>query len=166
MTARLRPYLTRESAPEQVDLHATTAMEVFLAKFKLALLCGLILNAPIIVYQAWTSIAAGLTPPERKRVLRYVPLAIMLFFAGVAFAYFVTMPIALLLLPSVDPEIKLVLMYGPYLSLVITAICMLAMAFQLPLVLMVLARCGMVSAKTLTDKRWHAILLMFVVDPA
>ena len=163
VVGKLRPYLTRAGGPQVVNLHAMTVTEVFLIKFKLAFLCGLILSAPFVCYQAWAFIGAGLTAVERRKVWRYVPFSLALFFAGMMFAYFVAVPIALLFLLSVDTQIIPTLMYGPYFSLIVITVALFGAAFQMPLVAMALARLGIVSARTLADKRRYAIVLMFVI---
>ena len=160
---RLRPYLAEKVLDQPVGLHAMTAMEVFIVKFKLAVLGGLILSAPFVLYQVWAFIGAGLTERERRGSLRYLPLSLILFLAGVAFAYFLAIPIALLFLLSVDPDVKPVLMYGPYFTLIATTVGLFGLAFQMPLVAMALARLGIVPARALAEKRRYAIVLMFVV---
>jgi len=163
VVARLRPYIAKGADPQSVGLHAMTAMEVFTVKFKLAVLCGFLLGAPYVLYQAWAFIGAGLTGRERRAVLRYLPLSILLFAAGVAFAYFIAIPIALLFLLSVDPDVKPVLMYRPYFTMVVTSVGLFGLAFQMPLVAMALARVGIVPARTLAKNRRYAIVAMFVI---
>jgi len=150
---RLRPFLTREGQTEPLRLHAMRVTEVFVVKFKIALLTGFILSAPYVFYQAWAFVGAGLLERERRAILRYLPLSLGLFLAGLAFAYFVAVPVALLYLVSVDPEIKMVLMYGPYFGLMVVMLGMFGLAFQMPLVAMVLATLGILPARTLAGKR-------------
>ena len=160
---RLRPYLTKGAESGPFRLHAMTVMDVFLVKFKLALLGGFILSAPYVLYQMWAFIAAGLLERERRVVFRYLPLSLALFLAGIAFAYFIAIPTALLYLVSVDPDIKFVLMYKPYFSLIVVTVALFGVAFQMPLVAMALAQMGIVPARTLARQRRYAIVLMFVL---
>ena len=163
VVARLRPFLAGEGTPRRVDLHALTVTEKFTVKFKLALLSGFILAAPYLLFQMWAFIRSALTQRERKSVTRYFPLSVLLFFAGVAFAYFVALPIAMLFLLSVDPEVKPMLAYTPYFRLLVITIVAAGLAFQLPLVTLALASLGIVPARTLARNRGYAIVLMFVV---
>ena len=159
----LRPHVARAGAPVALRLHAMTAAEPFLVKFKLSLLCGLILSAPFILYQGWAFVGAGLIERERRAVRRWVPLSLLLFLVGVAFAYFVALPVALCFLLSVDPEIEPLLMVGPYVSMVAVTVALFGLAFQMPLAARVLAGLGSVSVAALKRGRPYAIVLMFVV---
>lgn len=160
---KLRPHLTDGANPQTFGLYAMTAMEKITVKFKLAVLCGFILSAPFVLYQGWAFIGAGLTRREHRAILRYLPLSITLFLIGTAFAYFVAIPVGLLFLLSLDPDVTPMLMYGPYFSLITTSVGLFGLGFQLPLVCMVLARLGIVTARTLVRNRRYAIVLMFVL---
>lgn len=160
---RLRPYLVKGEGPGVVRLHAMTAMETFTVKFKLALVAGFVLSAPYLIYQMWAFIASGLLERERRTVYRYLPLSVALFLAGMAFAYFIAIPAALLFLLSVDPGITPVLMVGPYFSLVVTTVGVFGIAFQMPLVAMALARIGIVPARAMARYRRYAIVLIFLL---
>jgi len=163
VVARLRPFLAKEGTPKQVGLHASTITEKFTVKFKMALLAGFILAAPYVLFQMWAFIRSGLTQRERKSVTKYIPLSVFLFFAGVAFAYFVALPIATLFLLSVDPEVEPMLLYTPYFRLLVITITAAGLAFQLPLVTLALASLGIIPARTLARNRGYAIVLMFVI---
>lgn len=161
----IRPYLTRgDQDADPVALHALTVTEVFMVKFKIAMLGGLIISAPIILYQIWAFIGAGLLPRERKVVLKYLPFSLLLMFTGMLFGYFIAIPIALIYLLGVDPEVKLVLTYGAYFGTIIVMLAMFGLAFQLPLVTMALARLGIVPAASLRKSRSYAIVIMFIVS--
>jgi len=159
----LRPYVAPEAEPTAVRLHAMTAAEPFLVKFKLSLLAGLILGAPVILYQVWAFVGAGLTRSERRAILRWLPLSVVLFLAGAGFAYFGALPVALCFLLSVDPEIQPVLMVGPYVSMMVAVVALFGAAFQMPLVAKALASLGVVSVEVLRRGRPYAIVLMFVI---
>ena len=160
----LRPYLSPNGgASEPVALHAMAVSETFMVMFKISMLGGLILSAPIILYQAWAFIGAGLLPRERHVVLKYLPLSLILMIAGVLFGYFIAVPIALIYLLGVDPDIKLVLMYSSYFGTIVIMLAMFGLAFQLPLVTMALARLGIVSVQTLRRSRRYAIVIIFII---
>ena len=160
----LRATFSAEGVPQKLDLHAQNLTEVFMVKFKIALLAGAVISAPYVLYQAWAFIGTGLLPRERRVVRRCVPLSVVLFLTGVAFGYFIAVPAAVLFLVSVDPQIKYVLMYGQYFGTVVRLLLLFGVAFQMPLVAMILTRTGLMTAKDLAAKRRYAIVLIFAAS--
>jgi sec-independent protein translocase protein TatC len=160
----LRPYLTQdEGAPGAPVLHAMTIFETMMVKFKIAMLGGLILSGPIFLYQMWAFIGTGLLQRERHVVLKYFPFSLVLMILGILFGYFVAVPIAVIYLAGVDPDVKLVLMYGSYFGTIVVMLAMFGLAFQLPLVTMALARLGIIPVKSLLRSRRYAIVIIFVI---
>jgi sec-independent protein translocase protein TatC len=160
----LRPYLTQgRNEPGPVTLHALTVMEVFMVKFKISLLGGLILSVPVLFYQGWAFIGAGLLGRERRVLLTYLPFSLGLFVAGALFGYLVAVPIALIYLLGVDPEVELMLTYAAYFGTTTLMIAMFGLAFQLPLVTMALSRLGILPAQTLVRSRRYAIVIIFIM---
>jgi sec-independent protein translocase protein TatC len=162
LVQRLRPHIAAGDLPNRIRLHQGTLMEAFAVKVKLAVLCGCILAAPYVLFQAWGFIGVGLTRSERRIVLGYLPLSLLLFATGMAFAYFLALPVAALFLLTVDPDIVPTIFVGPYFIMVAWTLVAFGAAFQLPLLAMALARLGIVSAATLAHSRGYAIVLMFV----
>ncbi len=163
VVAWMRPML--EGAPIQVPvkLHALTVMETFLVKFKISLIAGLVIASPYVLYQVWAFVAAGLIERERRFFGKYLPLGIGLFFAGVAFAYLVAVPLALLYLLGVDPQVELMLSYNAYFSLVLWMVAILGLAFEMPLVVLALVKIGIVRADTLMRSRRYAVIVIFIL---
>ncbi|MGD0999922.1 MAG: twin-arginine translocase subunit TatC [Candidatus Brocadiia bacterium] len=162
LVRRLRPQMVGPTTVVQVRLNAMTPWEPFMVKFNISMLGALVISSPFLFYQLWAFIGAGLRPGEKSVVLRYLPLSLALFIAGMLFAYLVALPIAMLYLLTVDPEINLVLMYAPYMKLIIKIMAAFGLVFQLPLVMMALARLGLVQVKTMTHYRRHAIVGLFI----
>jgi sec-independent protein translocase protein TatC len=158
-----RPMLEGGKIPLPVKLHALTVMETFIVKFKMSLVAALVVAAPYILYQLWAFVSAGLLDPERRLFRKYLPLSIVLFLAGVAFAYFLAVPLALLYLLGVDPDVELMLSYNAYFSLVLWMVAILGAAFELPLIVLTLVKIGLVTSATLMRTRRYAIVVIFVL---
>lgn len=160
---RIAPHLAGDAAVPDTRFHATNVMEPFMVRLKLSLLAGLIVSAPVIFYQFWAFIGAGLLRRERRVVLTYLPVSLLLFAAGVAFAYIAVVPVMFLYLLTMDTTIETFIMIGPYVGLLVVTVGAFGLAFQLPLVLMALVRLGILSVKTLSHSRRYAIVLIFVI---
>jgi sec-independent protein translocase protein TatC len=163
LIARLRPHFLGAEALAPVQLHVMTAMEKFMVRFHMALLGALVVTSPYLFYEVWSFIGAGLLPREKRVVLRYLPLSLGLFAVGMLFAYFAALPIAMFYLLTLDPEIGLMLMYAPYVKLIVMILAIFGLLFQLPLVMMALARMGVVTAKTMAHYWRHAIVVNFIL---
>lgn len=159
----VRPILAECKVAVPVKLHALTVMETFVVKFKMALVVGVVVAAPFVLYQLWAFVSAGLLVRERGFILKYLPLSVCLFFAGVAFAYLLAVPLALAYLLGIDPEVDLVLSYNAYFSLVLWMVAIMGVAFEIPLVVLALVKIGIVKAATLHRTRRYAILIIFIV---
>lgn len=127
---------------------------------RVALYCGLLLAGPWIIYQAWAFVAAGLHPRERRVVLMAVPAFVGLFLGGAAFfVAFVAVPAIKFLIGfdrwlDLDPVVTLQSQIGFMTDMVLA----FGLAFQTPLAILLLAKVGLVSMKTLRKYRRHAIV--------
>ncbi len=137
----------------------------FFAYLKVSLISGLILMAPYWIWQLWGFVGAGLYNKEKTNVYRYAPLCLVLFAAGVLFGYFVLIPIGLrYLLAFPDPElVQNLISLSEYLSLFTLFTLVLGVTFQLPMVMIALARLGFVRIQTFREKRRWVILIIFIV---
>ena len=131
---------------------------------KVALLCGVILAMPFIVYQVARFIAPGLTKSEKRYLWVLVPGATLCFLTGVAFAYFVMLPAALPFLGSFMADlIEQNWAIGEYLSFVTSLLFWIGLAFELPLFVYFLAKAGVIDAQTLSKNRKYAIIAIAVL---
>jgi sec-independent protein translocase protein TatC len=139
---------------------------------KLALIISLFASSPVIGYQLWAFIAAGLYKNERRWVVRFAPLSFLLFCAGCAFGYFVLVPYCLYgLSRSMDPKLVApTVNFSDYLSLVMTLTIILGAVFQIPLLMVFFAKLGLVQPRTYHKFRKAAVIanIVFaaVVTPA
>jgi sec-independent protein translocase protein TatC len=142
-------------------LHPTEGIVMY---FKVALIGGLILAMPVIVYQTARFVVPGLTDAERRYLIILIPGATFLFAAGVAFASFVMLPFALPFLQSFGSEFATpgyTLDY--YISFVTTFVFWIGIIFETPLVIAFLARLGIVSPTQLARFRKYSIVVNAII---
>ncbi len=126
---------------------------------KVALICGVTLAMPFIVYQIGRFVAPGLTKQERRWLFILVPGATLCFAAGVAFARFVMMPAAIpFLLGFLSDVVEQKWAIGEYLSFVTSLLLWIGLAFELPLFVFFLAKLGLVNAEMLSRNRKYAVI--------
>jgi sec-independent protein translocase protein TatC len=151
------------AAQQAVTLQATHPFEVFATYMKLSLFAGIIVAFPVIAYQLYAFIAPGLYKRERAAALPFLIGAPVMFLAGAAFVYFVAMPFAMqfaLSMTQTTGPVQIVLnaKVNEYFSLVTTLILAFGVVFQIPVVLTLLARVGMIGASALRKGRRFAIV--------
>jgi sec-independent protein translocase protein TatC len=139
--------------------------EAFLIRLRIALFTGVFVGLPVILYQLWAFVAVGLTRAERRTVMLLLPPSLVLFAGGAAFGLFVIMPLGLRILLSYQTEaLQPLLAVGPTLSFVMLFIIAFGFVFQVPIIVLLLARFGVVSPETLVATRRYAIALIVVVS--
>ena len=131
---------------------------------KVALICGVTLAMPIVVYEIGRFITPGLNRKERRYLWLLVPGATLCFVAGVAFAYFVMLPTAIPFLQGFMSDIvKQQWTIGDYLSFVANLLFWIGVSFELPLFVYFLAKLGIISDKTLRKNRKYAMIVIAVL---
>ena len=162
-TGRLIEWLKRPAGPALGRLVFFSPPEAFLAYMKVAITVGLFLSAPVILAQVWAFISPGLTARERRYGFGFIWWGSLLFLAGGAFAYWALLPVSLRFLLSFGrDQLEPVMSISRYLSFTTMVILSCGLAFQLPLVMFVLARLGLVSSRMLRQKWRHAVVAIIV----
>lgn len=143
----------------------TGIVEPFFVYLKVGLLGGILIASPVILYEIWAFIAPGLYRDEKSLFLPAVISSSVLFALGAAFAYAVVFPFGFkYLLGYSDQGLKPMLSMGLYFSMAMRLLLAFGAVFQLPLVLLVLARLGMVTAKKLISWWRYALVLILLVS--
>ncbi len=131
---------------------------------KVALICGVTLAMPFIVYQIGRFVAPGLTTKEKRYLILLVPGATICFVSGVAFAYFVMLPAAIPFLQGFMADIiEQRWAIGEYLSFVTSLLFWIGVAFELPLFVYFLTKLGIIDARTLSKNRKYAVVIIAVL---
>jgi len=149
--------------PEGTSMIATDVTSPFFAPFKLTLVAAMALAMPYILHQIWSFISPGLYANEKKFAIPLLISSILLFYAGIAFAYFVVFPLIFGFFTSVGPEnVAVMTDISSYLNFVLKLFFAFGLAFEIPIATLLLIKSGAISAKDLASKRAYVIVVCFV----
>lgn len=159
VAAPLRAYL-----PEGATMIATGVASPFLTPFKLTMMVSLFLSVPVILQQIWGFIAPGLYKHEKRIAVPLLISSVVLFYAGMAFAYFVVFPIMFGFFASVTPQgVEMMTDIGQYLDFVLTLFFAFGVAFEIPIATFLLVWTGMVDVASLRKGRPYVVVGCFIV---
>ncbi|MET1081178.1 MAG: twin-arginine translocase subunit TatC [Pseudomonas sp.] len=159
VSAPLRAYL-----PEGATMIATDVASPFLTPFKLTMVVALFLAMPVILHQIWGFIAPGLYRHEKRIAVPLLVSSILLFYGGMAFAYFLVFPIIFHFFASVTPEgVSMMTDISSYLDFVMTLFFAFGVAFEIPVAVVLLIWIGVVDVAYLRRIRPYVIIGCFVV---
>ena len=146
------------------QLIATEPMSPVFAPFKLAFLLAMLIAMPIVLYQTWAFVAPGLYKKEKRFAFPLLASSIVLFYAGVAFAYFVVFPLIFGFTTSYAADsINVMTDVSNYVGFVSTIILVFGIAFEVPVATVLVVRTGLVSREKLSAARPYVFLGAFVV---
>jgi sec-independent protein translocase protein TatC len=150
--------------PEGATLIATNVISPFVVPLKITLLAAFLMALPVVLHQVWAFVAPGLYSHEKRLVLPLVISSTLLFFLGVAFCYFFVFGQVFKFIQSFAPKsITAAPDIEAYLSFVLTMFIAFGAAFEVPIVVIVLARMGIVTIEKLKAFRSYFIVLAFII---
>ena len=153
----------RALMPAGSTMIATGVASPFLTPFKLSLVLAIFLAIPVILFQIWGFIAPGLYQKEKRIAVPLLASSVLLFYAGAAFAYFVVFPLIFAFFTSVGPDsVQVMTDINSYLDFVLKLFLAFGIAFEMPIVAVVLIWTGTTTADSLAAKRPYLILGCFV----
>lgn len=150
--------------PEGTSMIATEVASPFLTPMKLAFVSAVFLSMPFLLYQFWGFVAPGLYKHERKMVLPLVFSSTMLFYIGMAFAYYIVFPLVFGFLTSTAPDgVEVMTDIGKYLDFVLMLFFAFGVAFEVPIAIIILVWMGATTPEKLASKRPYIIVGAFIV---
>ena len=153
-----------DKLPKGGQLIATQVASPFFAPMKLAFFVALVVAMPWLLYQAWAFVAPGLYRREKRLALPLLSSALLLFYSGCAFAYFLVLPTVFGFLASVTPDgVAMMTDISSYLDFVLVLFLAFGLAFELPVALVILVLLGWVTPAQLREGRGYAVVGIFVI---
>jgi sec-independent protein translocase protein TatC len=150
--------------PQGATMIATDVTGTFLVPLKVTLMAAFLIALPFVLWQMWAFVAPGLYQHEKKLALPVIVSSFFFFVIGMAFAYFFVFPIAFGFFASYAPAgVQMMTDIDKYLSFVLTMFIAFGITFEVPVIVIVLVRLGMVSLEKLRSIRSYVIVGAFVV---
>lgn len=142
---------------------ATDVAGAFFVPMKVTLMVSFLIALPYVLYQAWSFVAPGLYASERKLTAPLLVASVVLFFIGMAFAFFVVFPTVFVFVNKFAPEgVSVMTDIDKYLTFVLTTFLAFGVTFEVPVVVIVLVKTGVVSVAKLKEIRPYVIVGAFV----
>ncbi|MBD1558612.1 twin-arginine translocase subunit TatC [Vibrio sp. S9_S30] len=153
-----------ERMPEGATMIATDVASPFFTPLKLTLVASIFVAVPLILYQIWAFVAPGLYKHERKLIMPLLFSSSILFYCGVAFAYFVVFPLIFGFFTAISlGGVEFATDISSYLDFVLALFMAFGIAFEVPVAIILLCWTGATDVKTLGEKRPYIVVAAFVV---
>jgi sec-independent protein translocase protein TatC len=150
--------------PAGGQLVAIEVASPFFTPVKLAFFAALVLAAPVLIYQAWAFVAPGLYQNEKRLAKPLLVAAVLLFYAGCAFAYFLVLPMVFGFLTAITPEgVAMMTDISRYLDFVLVIFLAFGLSFELPVAVVVLVVLGVVTPAQLREARGYVVVGVFIL---
>lgn len=154
----------RDQLPEGSTMIATEVTSTFFAPFKLTLAISVLLAVPVILHQIWRFISPGLYAHEKRIAIPLLISSILLFYLGVAFAYFVIFPIIMAFFAAIGPsEVQLTPDINQYLSVALKLFFAFGIAFEIPVATLLMIWSGLTTVENLRNKRPYVLVGCFTI---
>ena len=161
-TFMARPLLAK--LPEGSSLIATGVMSPFTTPFKLSFFVALMLAMPFVIYQLWAFVAPGLYRNERRFAVPLLFSAILLFYVGIAFAYYFVFPVMFEFFARTTPKgVSMMTDINNYLDFVLTMFFCFGLAFEVPVAVVLLVVMGIVRIESLRKNRGYVLIGIFIL---
>jgi sec-independent protein translocase protein TatC len=153
-----------EKLPEGATLIATGVVTPFMTPFKLAFYVAIFLAMPVLLYQVWAFVAPGLYKREKRFAVPLLVSSVVLFYAGVVFAYFAVFPVMFSYLVGTAPAgVSYMPDIAAYLDFILTLFFAFGIAFEVPVAVVLLVLTGLVKVESLGKNRGYVVIGIFVV---
>lgn len=150
-------------APE-IDFVFIEPTELFMSYLKVAIIGGIVLSLPVILFNIWLFIKPGLSLDERKLIIKSLFMGGVLFVLGALFAYLFVLPMTIVFFTSFQiDKIKAMISFSSYLSFAITFILSFGLIFEMPILMVIVVKLGLVSSATLEKNKKVAIVVIFIL---
>ncbi|NOY52032.1 MAG: twin-arginine translocase subunit TatC [Deltaproteobacteria bacterium] len=138
-------------------------MEPFIVHIKVAVYTGIFFSVPVILYQVWMFVSPGLLEKEKKYILPFIFMGSIFFLLGASLCYFIILPYGTEFFINFDKTLQSTINIAGYINFCTRLILAFGIVFQLPLVLLLLSKIGLISSKTLSGYRKYAYILFFII---
>lgn len=150
--------------PEGSQMIATDVASPFFAPFKLTLVLSLFVAMPFVLYQVWSFVAPGLYQNEKRLIAPLMLGSTVLFYCGIAFAYYLVFPVVFTFFTSVAPEgVVIATDISSYLDFILKLFFAFGVAFEIPIAIILMCWTGVTSPASLREKRPYVIVGAFVI---
>jgi sec-independent protein translocase protein TatC len=157
-------FLTRPYVKTGLKLNVFNLTEGFLLRLKASLIAGIIITLPVIIYEIWKYIVPAIEIKDRRFIGNSVFAAVFLLYLGILFTFFLILPFAIQMLLSFTPDdMTSTIGAGKYLSFVLLFCLAMGIMFELPILIMILTRIGIITPEILISKRKYALVLIWIV---
>ncbi len=157
-----RPLMAK--LPAGASMIATSVMAPFMTPIKMAIVAALFIAMPIVLYEAWAFVAPGLYRHEKRFAVPLLLSSIVLFYAGVAFAYYVVFPVMFTFFASTAPAgVTMMTDINSYLDFVLMLFFAFGVAFEIPVATVLLVLTGLVKVESLSRHRGYVLIGIFIV---
>ncbi len=153
-----------EQLPEGSTMIATGVAAPFLTPFKLSLVASIFIAIPFIFYQFWSFVAPGLYNHEKRLALPLIASSVVLFYAGILFSFYIVFPLMFAFFTATTPDgVAMMTDISQYLDFILKMFFAFGIAFEVPIVIIVLTLTGVTDADKLATKRPYIIVGSFVI---
>ena len=153
-----------QALPDGSSMIATAVTSPFLTPFKLAIYTAIFIGIPFLLHQLWGFVSPGLYRSEKRFAFPLLFSSIVLFYAGMAFSYFLVFPLVFTFLVAVSPEgVPMMTDISAYLDFTLKMFFAFGIAFEIPVATLLLAWSGLATAKSMANARPYVIIGCFIV---